>query len=417
MTIPDLIADGASQTSATTGRPDQSAVLVSVVVVTWNGAALLDECLAALRAQTLRDELEVIVVENGSTDDSLAVLARHGVRPDAERASPRLVRSDADHGTAGPAPGGYERDGHAHDGPALNDRHRDGWLRLVVNDTNRGFATGCNQGIRRARGEFVALLNNDAVPEPTWLAELVGALRRLPPRTGGVTSKVLSYADHGLIDNVGHVVYADGLTRGRGRLERDRGQYERVEEVFCASGCAALFRRAMLDDVTLPGEDGPFDDAFFAYCDDADLGFRARLRGWRCFYVPTAVVYHRFSASSAAFSPLKALNVERNRLWLAVRNLPLPLLLLNPLFTLARYAWQGYGAFSGRGASGRFAEESSKGALASILLRAYGQALLGLPRVLRQRKAIQARRTASTLAVLRWLRRYGIGPRAIALME
>ena len=408
MTIPDLTA-AVARAGAPGAPPDsRTTIVASVVVVNWNGAAMLDECLAALRAQTIRDRFEVIVVENGSTDASLAVLARHGARGDGDRTT--LAMAGAANGTALPDEVGVA----ATAGPVRDDG---GWLRLVVNDANRGFATGCNQGIRAARGELVALLNNDAVPEPTWLSELVGALRRLPPRTGGVTPKVLAYADRGVIDNVGHVVYADGLTRGRGRLERDRGQYERIEEVFCASGCAALFRRAMLDDVTLPGEDGPFDDAFFAYCDDADLGFRARLRGWRCFYVPTAVVRHRFSASSAAFSPLKALNVERNRLWLAVRDLPLPLLALSPMFTLARYAWQAYGAFNGRGASGRFAEESSKGALAGILARAYGQALLGLPRVLRQRRAIQSRRTASTRDVLRWLRRYGIGPRAIALME
>lgn len=379
-------------TSAAGARP----VAVSVVVVTWNGAALLDECLGALRAQTMADRIEVVVVENGSADDSMAQIARHGARL-------VIAGTDADVG-----------DDAADKRVAIGESP---WLRVVVNDRNRGFATGCNQGIRVAHAPLVALLNNDAVPEPAWLAELVGALDRLPARTGAVTSKVVSYADRGAIDNVGHVVFADGLTRGRGRLARDRGQYSRIEEVFCASGCASLFRRAMLDDVALAEDGGPFDDAFFAYCDDADLGFRARLRGWRCFYVPTAVVAHRFSQSSGAFSPLKALNVERNRLWLAVRNLPLPLLLLSPLFTLARYGWQGYGAFSGRGASGRFAQESSRGALASILARAYWQALLGMPRALRQRRAIQRRRIASTRDVVRWLHRYGIGPRAIALLE
>jgi len=211
--------------------------------------------------------------------------------------------------------------------------------------------------------------------------------------------------------NAGHVLFADGLTRGRGRLEADRGQYARPEEVFCISGCAALLRRAMLADV------GLLDDHFFTYCEDADLGFRGRLRGWQCLYVPTAVVYHKFSGSSEAFSATKALHVERNRLWLAIKNLPLPLLLLSPGFTLLRYGWQAYGALTGHGASGQFARQHSRGELAGILPRAYAQALAGLPRVLRQRRAIQRRRTASTREVWGWMGRFGISARTMALLE
>lgn len=337
--------------------------LVSVVIVNWNGAKHLSECLASLRAQTIGHEMEVVVVDNGSKDDSVEILRRHG-----------------------------------------------DFVRLLPNAINVGFAAGSNQGIDASDSEFVALLNNDTVVEPTWLEELVRAIRAAPD-VGSCASKVLSYYDHAVFDNAGHAAFADGLTRGRGRLERDRGQYDRAEDVFCFSGCAALLRRRMLDDV------GTFDESFFAYCEDADLGFRARLRGWRCRYVPTAVVYHKFSASSEAFSAFKALQVERNRLWLAVKDLPLPLLVISPMYTLLRYWWQGYGALTGRGASGRFTQNSSRTALLKILLRAYLQALLGLPRAWRQRREIQSRRTVSSVQVWRWLRRYGTGAREIALLE
>lgn len=349
--------DGATPAAAT--RPP----LVTVVIVNWNGAEHLDECLASLQAQTLRAEMQVIVVDNGSRDGSLAVL----------------------------------------------HRHRDA-VRVIANSANVGFAAACNQGIRASRGEFVALLNNDVAVDARWLEALVGAMRR-SPEVGSCTSKVLSYYDRRVIDNVGHVVYLDGLTRGRGRLERDRGQFERPEEVFCPSGCAALLRRRMLDEI------GLLDEHFFAYCEDADLGFRARWRGWTCWYVPTAIVYHKFSASTAAFSPLKALHVERNRIWLAVKNLPLPLLLLSPACTLLRHGWQAAGALTGRGASGRFVAQQSHGALVAILVLAYGQALRGLPRALRQRREIHAHRTVSAWEAWRWWRRFGIGARQIALME
>jgi GT2 family glycosyltransferase len=337
---------------------------IVVVIPNWNGAVHLEECLAALRGQTLHEQMTVVVVDNASTDDSLAVLAQHA----------DLVT-------------------------------------VIANPKNLGFAAACNQGIlHEGNSEFVALLNNDAIPEPAWLEALIGAMNG-DPKIGSGTPKVLSYDERGRFDNAGHVVFADGLTRGRGRLEEDIGQYEQQEEVFGPSGCAALLRRTMLDDV------GLLDEDFFAYCEDADLAFRARLRDWRCVYVPAAVVYHKFSASGESFSAFKALHVERNRLWLAVKNLPLPLLIVSPGFTLLRYVWQAYGALAGQGASGRFTAHHSRGALVGILWRAYMQAIAGLPRVLKQRRVIQSRRTVTTGQVWRWLRQYGVSARQMALLE
>src|SRR5262249_20132210 len=161
--------------------------------------------------------------------------------------------------------------------------------------------------------------------------------------------KILSFDERNVLDNVGHLIYADSLSRGRGRLEVDRGQYDREEEIAVASGCAVLLRRAMLTDV------GLFDADLFAYCDDTDLGLRAQLAGWRCRSVPGAVVYHKSSAASAAYSPLKAFLVERNRAWVAIKCLPAPLLVISPLFTALRLSAQAWGALNRRGAAGRFA--------------------------------------------------------------
>jgi GT2 family glycosyltransferase len=338
--------------------------VASVVIANWNGESHLRECLESLRKQTVIDQMQIIVVDNGSTDASLDLLA------------------------------GYQD-----------------LIRLLRNGSNRGFAAACNQGIAASSAPYVALLNNDAVVDPYWLEQLIQAMHKAGEDIGSCTSKILSYYDRGVFDNAGHVVFADGLTRGRGRLETDRGQYETIEEVFCASGCAMLLRRAMLDDV------GLLDERFFAYCEDADLGFRARLRGWRCLYVPGAIAFHKFSAGSDAYSEFKALHVERNRLWLAVKNLPLPLLILSPLFTLARYFWQAVGALSGRGAAGQFTERHSRLGLVRILVRAQIEAMRELPEVLRARRAIQKRRTASAGEVWDWLRRYGISARSIALMD
>lgn len=331
---------------------------VVVVVVNWNGASHLRECIDSLLAQTI--SAEIVVVDNRSTDGSSAILDGYG---------------DA--------------------------------IVTIRNPDNRGFAAACNQGILAGSGELVALLNNDAVADPSWLEEMIRAADR-HPRAGLVACKVLGWPDSSRFDTAGHVVYADGLTRGRGRLEPDRGQFDAEEEVFGPSGAAALLRRTMLDEV------GLFDETFFAYCEDADLAFRARHAGWTCIYAPAAAARHRFSGSTGTYTAFKAFHVERNRFWLAIKNFPLPLLLVNPAFTLLRYVWQAWGASSGTGAAGSFAHHSGAGALLVALVRAWVAALAGAPRALAERRGIRRR---SSREVLRWIRRFGISARGIALME
>jgi GT2 family glycosyltransferase len=136
----------------------------------------------------------------------------------------------------------------------------------------------------------------------------------------------------------------------------------------------------MLDEV------GLFDDSFFAYGDDADLGLRGRLAGWTCRYVPTAVAYHVHSATAGEFSELKAFLIERNRLFVAVKLFPLRLLVLMPLFTTLRFAYHAYGALFLVGSSGQFARGISRAALAGAVLRAYWSGFKHLPMMLRSRR-------------------------------
>ena len=211
-----------------------------------------------------------------------------------------------------------------------------------------------------------------------------------------------------VIDNTGHLIYRDGLNRGRGRMEADRGQFETMEEVFFPSGCAALYRREMLNEV------GLFDEDFFAYGDDTDLGLKGRLAGWKCLYVPDAIVHHRYSQSTAAYSPLKAFYVERNRVWIAVKYFPLSLLLESPFFTLLRFAFQGYGALAGRGAAGRFSEAYSPGQLLRTLLQAYLAAFRGLPKMWKKRKEIKKRTRVSEREIKSWFNRFGMSAREIS---
>jgi GT2 family glycosyltransferase len=336
--------------------------LVSVIIVNWNGRHLLDECLGSLLAQRFLN-YEIILVDNGSQDGSAEFV-----------------------------------------------RERYPQVRLVQLTENRGFAGGNNAGFRFVTGTYVALLNNDTRTDPGWLEQLV-QVAEANPAEGMWASKILSYDNPGVIDNVGLLLYRDGLARGRGRLERDTGQFDQEAEALFPSGCAAVYRKVVLDEV------GLFDEAFFSYADDVDLGLRVRLAGWGCRYVPTAIVYHKYSASSSAYSPMKAFLVERNRIWVLLKYYPAELILVSPYYTFKRLLLQAYGGMTGRGASGKFTAEHSFFFALTILTRAWVAALAALPRIAGERRTVKRMQRIGRLELYRLFREFGMPAFEIALKE
>lgn len=336
--------------------------LVSVIVVNHNRADLLADCLRSIVAQTYR-AFEVLVVDNGSSDQSETEVKAIG-----------------------------------------DSRIR--WLPLKE---NRGFAGGCNAGLRQAQGEFVALLNNDAAAERTWLAELVSAMT-LDSSTGMCASKILFHGET-VIDKVGHLIYLDGQNRGRATGEQDTGQYDKMEETLFPDGCAGLYRRDLMEQV------GGFDEDFFAYGDDADLGIRIRLLGRTCQYVPEAVVHHHHSSTLGSYSPQKIFWVERNRFWLAMKSFPPLLLLLNPVFTGVRWIWNIVAFLSGSGPAGNYRKFEPSRGLVGAILRAYVAALAGAPRMLRKRIVIRRSRRLSDREFMRLLWRFRISARELAYRD
>ena len=147
------------------------------------------------------------------------------------------------------------------------------------------------------------------------------------------------------------------------------------------------------------------------------MGWRAHLAGWKCIYSPKALVFHFHSASSGAYSPLKAFLVERNRIWVALKNFPLPLLLCGQVYTFWRYMFQVYGAFAGKGAAGRFTGAFSKTELVRILMKVYLSLWKTIPLMLHKRSVIQNKKRISNKEVYRLIKRFGISARAIALRE
>jgi GT2 family glycosyltransferase len=167
----------------------------------------------------------------------------------------------------------------------------------------------------------------------------------------------------------------------------------------------------MLDEI------GLLDEAFFAYGEDVDLGLRGRWAGWTCTYVPSAVVYHKYSATTGTYSPQKAFLVERNRLWLLFKNFPVVDILLSPFHTVLRYALHLTGAVTGKGAAGRFAREFSVGALLRVILNAEISALRGLPGILRKRREGRACRRIGPREFRRLLRRFALTAEEAALKD
>jgi hypothetical protein len=258
----------------------------SIVIPTWNGAALLNDALLSLRRQTWQD-FEIIVVDNGSTDGTAALLAA---------------------------------------------QHPE--VRLIELGRNRGFAAAVNAGIGAARGDLVVLMNNDVEAAPGWIAALIDAMDA-HPAAGSCASRMLSHADPSRIDSAGDMLGLFATSIGHGELDGPAFDVP----VFVLSACAgaAAYRRTLLE------ETGGFDERFFAYLEDIDLGIRFQLAGWDCLYVPDAVVYHHGSATARRMPEMKLFLLMRNSLFLFFQYMPLrtllvwgPAMLAWPLYRVMR---------------------------------------------------------------------------------
>ncbi len=240
----------------------------AVVIPNLNGENSIEECINSLFSQTIKNT--AIVVENGSTDISLAILKKN---------------------------------------------YQD--IEIIENSKNLGFAGGVNQGIKKAidlGAEYVALFNNDAVADKNWLKGLVEVMQA-SPEVGIVAPKLLS-SDKKHLDSTGDQYTSWGLPYPRGRKEEDAGQYDRPERVFSASGGASLYSVSMLKEI------GLFDEDFFAYYEDVDISFRAQLAGWKVAYEPGSIVYHEIGATSSKIPGFTTYQTIKNLPWLFWKNVP-----------------------------------------------------------------------------------------------
>lgn len=280
-------------------------------------------------------------------------------------------------------------------------------LRVIRNQRNLGFCEANNQGMAAADTPYIALLNNDAEAEPGWLAALCAALEA-EPEAGMAASKILVWETPERIDKAGHLIYLDGQNRGRGTGEWDRGQYDEPGEALWPDGCACLYRRSMILAI------GGFDEDFFAYADDAELGMRARIAGWGCVYVPTAVVRHHRGATLGLANLRRLELIERNRVLLVAKLFPWRLVWLNGVFYLARLAAGALAALRNKGEVNRFPGAGGKLRVLWTMARADWQALWMLPRMFAKRRQLAPLRKLSGSEIVRLLWRHRITLRELS---
>jgi GT2 family glycosyltransferase len=316
---------------------------VSVIIVTWNSKKYLPHCLAALSSQTVQN-FEVILVDNGSTDGSV-------------------------------------------DEPL--DAYPDLDLHIELLNCNLGFAVANNLGARLARGKWLALLNADAFPEPDWLEKLLQATQNYPDFSC-FSSKQIQSNNPDLLDGTGDSYHVSGTARKRNFGYPAKHYGLELEEIFSPCAAAALYLRdAFLE------ADG-FDEDFFSYYEDVDLGFRLRLCGYRSLYVPGAIVHHVGSVTFGVLSDFVFYHTQRNLIWVFFKNMPpsllwryLPVHLITNLIYLLYYTLRGRGR---------------------VLWKAKLDALRGLPLAFKKRKQIQENRKVSEKNLLHIMERNWLQP-------
>ena len=321
--------------------------MISVLICTFNSCRVLPACLQALEKQTC-GPLEVVIVDNASSDGTRDLLAR--LQPPT--------------------------------------------YQVILNEKNLGFAAAQNQAIRRARGEWLCSLNADVVLSPDFFSQFLQAAKR-DERAGALCGKLLRWNPGGepeftsRIDSTG-IYFTRSLRHfDRGGEESDQGQYQEMQYVFGATGAAALYRRAMVEDVSIEGEF--FDEDFFAYREDADLAWRAQLLGWKCLYVPAAVGWHERRVTPERFRRLPLVinwHSVKNRFLMRLKNATLGtwLRLFLPV-TFRDLTIVGYSLVGDR----RF-------------LSALAFVWKNRQRTLRKRRLIQARRRVSEAEIRSWFR-------------
>ncbi|MCX7943738.1 MAG: glycosyltransferase [Deltaproteobacteria bacterium] len=333
---------------------------VSIAIVTFNSAAVIKDCLTSVEKIDY-DNFEILIYDNASIDNTIEIIESFG-----------------------------------------NKR-----IKIVRSYYNRGFGFGLNRLAEISTGEILASLNPDTVVDKEWIKNAVKHF--VSEDVGMVSSRILFKDNPDLIDSAGHLLYPDGINRGRGHKQRVCDAFLKTTDVAFPSGSAGFYRRELFLKF------GGIDESFFLFGDDTDIGIKFQLNGYRCIYEPDSIVYHIYSHSTGKYSDIKAYFVERNRVRILLKYFPTRLIGWSALYTLKRAFYHNLSAIIGKGDTANYLKNGSIFRLYTLMLMAYLDTILNLQNILRTRKEISKKIRNRKIGQL--LQRFPISAREIALND
>lgn len=330
----------------------------AVIIVNYNRADLLEKCLQSL-LNAQGSDMTIYVADNGSTDGSVEIM-----------------------------------------------RQKYPTVQVIVMGYNAGFCKGNNAGIARAIAdgcENVILLNNDTEVDPYFITEAIKGID-LDKKIGMVAPRILSYGNRDVFDSAGLIITKDGLALNR-LIGESSHKGNDVCEVFCPAGAAAVYSVAVLIDIK--HDDMYFDEDYEYYLEDLDMGWRSRLRGWRCMYQPTSIVYHHGSATSGGYSKFIAFYTNRNLFYNIIKNYPGRYMCMALFFSALRYPYLLVLAVRGKGIVNRFQNNVGTKDLFIVTLKGFKDVIIHIWSLMCKRRVIQKRRIKKDFGA--WFDDYGIG--------
>ncbi len=334
---------------------------IGIVIVTWDGWPMLQQCLQSIQHQTVFGRIRVVVVDNGS-----------------------------------------------HDGTLEGIRTQFPWVKLLPLPSNTGFASPNNLGIATLLEDpniqYVLTVNNDITLTPTFIEEMVACSQR-HPSAGSIQGRLYRANQQEVLDCVGILIAPDMSAMNRGQSETAKGQYMHEEEIFGPSASAALYTRTALERVRVRSNEY-FDPYYFAYYEDVQLAWKLRLVGFDSWYTPSAIASHAHSATGVSHSPFKAYHIHRNQYCNIITILPFTLLLVALTLMPFRYLLLLMSVLLRRGPSAELSHHATNESLAGIVLRGWKDVLNHIDLLWETHHAVQERRTVSMVTILRWFRYY-----------
>lgn len=340
---------------------------IAVVIPNWDGEKIISKCLESLKKQTLKN-FKVVIVDNGSKDNSVEIIKKYK------------------------------------------------FVDLIELKKNTGFARGSNIGIRKAledeKVKFICPMNNDMELDKNYLKNFIKTFEKLKKKNkkvGILAAKLLFKFEKNLINTVGTLIYRDGSGMERGYKEKDKGQYEKIEEIFGGCGAAVLYTRKMLKDIEYKNKEGKnsyFDEDFFAYYEDLDLNYRSRLMGYKAYYTHLSFAFHIHSATGVSFSEFKSFHVHRNQYYVLIKNFPFPFLMLSLFLFFFRYCLMIISVIIKKGPSSKLKKNVKKGGLVKIVFASWKEVVKNLPLLLKKRKLILKKRKITLLEFNSWFKKY-----------